>query len=71
MSDDDRSLRQQLADVTAERDRYASLVGTAYNSDGAVRTGLDGAVMQQDIDEMRVQVQAVVNFLRDNNPFGR
>ena len=59
----------ELETATAQRDRYASLCGVAYQPDGSVRTGLEGAVLQQDVDQMRQQTQAVLNFLRDSNPF--
>lgn len=65
----DDVVRQYVDTVEAERDRFGSLVGVAYQPDGAVRAGLEGAVLQQDAESMRQQVQAVLNFLRDNNPF--
>lgn len=61
MIDDVQQLRARL-------DRLESLVGTAYAADGTVRTALEAAVLQQDIEQLRQQVTAVINFLRDNAP---
>ena len=58
---------QQLRD---RLDRLESLVGTAYGAAGTVRPALEDAVLQQDIEQMRQEVTAVINFLRDNNPAG-
>jgi hypothetical protein len=61
VSDDLQAMRDRL-------DRLESLVGTAYGSAGTVRTALENAALQQDVEQMRQEVQAVINFLRDNNP---
>ena len=58
----------ELQELRAQRDRLASLVGTAYNADGMVRQALENAALQADVEQMRQEVVAVINFLRDNNP---
>jgi hypothetical protein len=54
--------------MQARLDRLESLVGTAYGANGTVRPALENAAAQQDINQMRVEIQAVANFLRDNDP---
>lgn len=55
-------------EMRARLDRLESLVGTAYGPDGTVRPALQNAVAQTDVEQMRQEVQAVIDFLRDNNP---
>lgn len=52
----------------ARLDRLESLVGTAFSASGTVRPALENAALQTDVEQMRQEVQAVINFLRDNNP---
>lgn len=54
--------------MQARLDRLESLVGTAYGESGTVRPALQNAAAQQDINQMRVEIQAIANFLRDNDP---
>ena len=61
MIDEVEAMRERLS-------RLESLVGTAYGPSGTVRTALENAVLQQDIDQQRQEVQAVINFLRDSDP---
>jgi outer membrane murein-binding lipoprotein Lpp len=57
-----------MSELKARLDRLESLVGTAYAANGTVRPALENAALQQDVEQMRVEVQAVCNFLRDNDP---
>lgn len=59
--DEQRELRQQI-------ERLTSLVGTAYNDDGTIIPALENAAQQDDVEQMRQEVGAVVGFLRANNP---
>ena len=70
MTDDDRSILQEYEDLRQRVDRLESLVGTAYGASGTVRPALENAVLQQDVEQLRQEVQAVLNFLRDNDPAG-
>lgn len=58
----------ELSQIREQRDRLASLVGTAYNDDGTIIPALEAAMNQADADAMRHEIGAVVSFLRDNNP---
>lgn len=58
----------EVQGMKARLDRLESLVGTAYGPNGTVRTALENAVLQQDIAQMRLEIQAVLSFLRDNAP---
>ena len=50
-------------------EQLRTLVGVAYHAEGAVRTGLEAAIRPHlNGEQIREQVQAVLNFLRDNNP---
>jgi len=53
---------------SATVDRLTSLVGTCMNDDGTVIPALENAARQEDIDQMRQEVQSVIAFLRENNP---
>lgn len=61
MIDEVQGMKQRL-------DRLESLVGTAFNADGTVRPALQNALAQPDEQQLRQEVQAVLNFLRDNAP---
>jgi hypothetical protein len=61
-------MSDEISDLKARLDRLESLVGTAYAANGTVRPALENAAAQQDIEQMRTEVVAVGNFLRDNNP---
>ena len=58
----------EVQQLREERDRYASLVGTAYNDDGAVMPALLNAIGQTDIEQMRQEIGAVISFLQSNRP---
>jgi hypothetical protein len=58
----------ELHELRSQRDHLSSLVGTAYNDDGTVVPALHNAIQQTSIEQMRQEVQSVVNFLRENNP---
>jgi hypothetical protein len=55
-------------ELQARLDRLESLVGVAYNDDGVILPALHNAIAQTEIEQMRHEVQAVVNFLRENRP---
>lgn len=59
---------RELVEMKQRLDRLESLVGTAYGASGTVRPALENAALQLDVEQMRQEVQAVINFLRDNNP---
>jgi len=56
------------APVPHEAPELSTLVGVAYHDDGTVIPALVAATTQTDIAQMRQQVDAVVSFLRANNP---
>lgn len=58
----------EVAGLRARLGRLESLAATAYGPYGAVRTALEHAVLQRDIEQMRLKVQAVLNLLRDYEP---
>lgn len=58
----------ELQQLRAERDRLESLVGTAYHEDGTAIPALLNAMNQPDLEAMRHEIEAVVNFLRASNP---
>lgn len=58
----------EVQQLRAERDRYASLVGTAYGPAGTIIPALENAARQEDRDQMRREVEAVIEFLRQNDP---
>ena len=57
-----------MDEQSATVDRLTSLVGTCMNDDGTVIPALENAARQEDIDQMRQEVQSVIAFLRENNP---
>ena len=58
----------ELQELRAQRDRLASLVGTCMNEDGTIIPALENAANQTELEQMRHEVNAVIGFLRDNNP---
>lgn len=58
----------EVAGLRARLGRLESLAATAYGPCGAVRTALEHAVLQRDIEQMRLEVRAVLNVLRDYEP---
>lgn len=58
----------EVEQLRQERDRYASLVGSAYNDDGQVIPALENAANQADLAQMAQEVRAVIGFLKDNRP---
>jgi hypothetical protein len=57
-----------MDEMRARLDRLETLVGVAYNEDGVIIPALLNAINQSDINQMRQEVQSVVNFLRENRP---
>jgi exonuclease VII small subunit len=58
----------ELDAAVAQRDRLASLVGTCMNEDGTVVPALVNATAQTELEQLRHEVNAVIAFLRENNP---
>jgi lysozyme len=57
-----------VTDTAPSYESLQTLCGVAYNADGSVRLGLEGAKAQTDVESMRQEIQNVINFLAANNP---
>lgn len=55
-------------EIPDELAHLRTLVGVAYHEDGVVVPGLVHATQQTSLEQMRQEVNAVVAFLRNNNP---
>jgi hypothetical protein len=65
---DEQTIRREHGEMRAQLDRLESLVRTAYGAGGTVRPALENALATPDEQQLRQEVTAVANFLRDNNP---